>query len=423
MELRTLEEVAKVIMGTSPAGNTYNRDGIGLPLLNGPTEFGNVYPQSTLYTTDSKKECIPGDLIFCVRGNTTGRMNWADKQYSLGRGVCAIRGNTSLDTMYIKVCLELLLPELLQMASGATMPNLTQNSIKKFPIPYPEHRKKIATILSAYDDLIENNLRRIKVLEEMAQNLYREWFVNFRFPGHEKARFVDSPLGRIPEGWEAKRLGELLSGHIGGGWGKDEQDDKYTEPAWVIRGTDIPNTRLCNISNVPYRYHTVSNLKARKLFPGDIIFEVSGGSKGQPLGRTLLVSPELLRLFKGEKIICASFCKRIEPNFELYVPEILYLSFIEGYRSGEIEQFQVQSTGISNFRWSEYIEKVCRIVPPITAQESFQDIVTPIISQIALLGQKNHTLRQTRDLLLPKLISGEVDVSELDISVSEEVSA
>ena len=75
--------------------------------------------------------------------------------------------------------------------------------------PLPTQRK-IAAILSAYDDLIENNLRRIKILEEMAQNLYREWFVKFRFPGHQHARFTDSPLGRIPEGWEVVKLGTLL---------------------------------------------------------------------------------------------------------------------------------------------------------------------------------------------------------------------
>ena len=283
-------------------------------------------------------------------------------------------------------------------------------------------QRKIATLLSSYDDLIENNLRRIKILEEMAQNLYREWFVHFRFPGHEKIHFVDSPLGRIPEGWEMKRLDEIIAGHIGGGWGRDEPKGKYSEPAWVIRGTDIPNAKHCNVSKIPFRYHTESNLKTRKLKPGDIIFEVSGGSKDQPLGRALLISSEIFRLFYGYPVICASFCKRVQPSYELYAPEMLYLSFLEGYGSGEIEQFQVQSTGISNFRWSDYLEKVYRCVPPRSIQDSFREITVPIFSQISMLGLKNHFLRQTRDLLLPKLISGEVDVSELDIKVPEEVA-
>ncbi|MGB3220119.1 MAG: restriction endonuclease subunit S, partial [Anaerolineae bacterium] len=226
---RPLSQVAAITMGTSPKGDTYNQDGTGLPLLNGPTEFGPTYPNCTLFTTDSKRECRPGDLIFCVRGSTTGRMNWADRVYSLGRGVCSIRGETKIDTRFIKYCLDWKLEALLKYAGGGTFPNLTQNSIREFEIPFPRHRRKIATILSAYDDLTENNLRRIKILEEMAQNLYREWFVKFRFPGHRHARFTDSPLGPIPEGWEVQRLGEVLELNYGKAL---KQEDR--------RGGDVP---------------------------------------------------------------------------------------------------------------------------------------------------------------------------------------
>lgn len=205
-----LENVASIIMGQSPKGDTYNNDRIGLPLLNGPTEFGQTYPICTLYTTNSRKESANGDLIFCVRGSTTGRMNWSDKKYSLGRGVCAIRGETHLDTRYIKYCLEYYLVELLQMAGGGTFPNLTKDTIHKFKIPFPDTRIKIASILSVYDDLIENNTHRIQILEEMAQRIYREWFVHFRFPGHENIKMVDSELGMIPEGWEVIELGDKI---------------------------------------------------------------------------------------------------------------------------------------------------------------------------------------------------------------------
>ena len=194
-------KIATVTMGTSPKGTTYNHDGIGLPLLNGPTEFGQVHPHCTLYTTDSKRECQESDLIFCVRGST-GRMNWADQIYSLGRGVCSIRGKTLPDTKFIRYCIEWKLDGLLNLAGGSTFSNLTTDTIRNFPIPYPESRYKIAAVLSAYDDLIENNTRRIKILEDMAQTLYQEWFVHFRFPGHENVLMVESPLGPIPQGWE-----------------------------------------------------------------------------------------------------------------------------------------------------------------------------------------------------------------------------
>jgi type I restriction enzyme S subunit len=102
---KSLSKISIIIMGTSPKGGTYNKENLGTPLLNGPTEFGQIYPKCTLFTTDSKKECLKDDLIFCVRGSTTGKMNFADQVYSLGRGVCSIRGNTKLDTRFINTAL------------------------------------------------------------------------------------------------------------------------------------------------------------------------------------------------------------------------------------------------------------------------------------------------------------------------------
>jgi type I restriction enzyme, S subunit len=96
-------------------------------------------------------------------------------------------------------------------AGGAAQPLLTQSVLKTIeaPIAKLKIQQKIASILSAYDDLIENNLKRIKILEEMAQMIYKEWFINFRFPGHEKVKMVKSEMGMIPEGWEVKKLGDI----------------------------------------------------------------------------------------------------------------------------------------------------------------------------------------------------------------------
>ncbi|WP_375470152.1 restriction endonuclease subunit S [uncultured Nostoc sp.] len=100
-----------------------------------------------------------------------------------------------------------------QYDCGSANPTLNRNYIHELPISYPPlpTQKKIAGILSAYDDLIENNTRRIKILEEMAQTLYHEWFVKFRFPGHEHTKMVDSELGLIPEGWEVTTLNRVCT--------------------------------------------------------------------------------------------------------------------------------------------------------------------------------------------------------------------
>ena len=159
---------------------------------------------------------------------------------------------------------------------GTNINNLNQDILNALEVPLPPLpiQRRIAGILSAYDELIENSQRRIKILESMARGLYREWFVHFRFPGHESVPRVPSPLGEIPKGWEVKNLESLMTSHIGGGWGKEVPDDDHTEPAWVIRGTDIPDARSSQVAGVPHRFHTPSNLRSRRIAIGDILFEV-----------------------------------------------------------------------------------------------------------------------------------------------------
>lgn len=337
-------------------------------------------------------------------------------------GFAVLRASDAIDErfLYYVVNHQAFTDYLTARAKGAAYPAVDTDTIADAEIPFPPLpiQRKIAGILSAYDDLIENNTRRIKILEEMAQRIYREWFVNFRFPGHERVKMVDSELGMIPEGWEVRSIGEVIEYHIGGGWGKEEETQNYVVPAYVIRGTDIPPAREGKIDDCPLRFHTESNFRSRKLFDGDIVFEVSGGSKNQPLGRTLLVSRTLLNVFK-EDVICASFCKLIRPNRKLVNSELLYLHLLEIYDNREITQYQVQSTGISNFKFSIFFDRHRLAVPKKSIMDEFGEIVSSFCEEIQVLGRRNSNLRQTRDLLLPKLISGELDVSELDIDIGE----
>jgi type I restriction enzyme S subunit len=298
-------------------------------------------------------------------------------------------------------------------AAGAAQPKLGIYKVQEVLVPLPPlpAQRRIASILSAYDDLIENCERRIRLLDEMARGLYREWFLLFRYPGHEKTPLVDSPLGRIPKGWGASPIADLIDAHIGGGWGSETIDEEYTEPGWVIRGTDIPGARHGQVSSIPHRFHALSNIRSRVLAPLDIVFETSGGSKGQPVGRALLITRDLLEALGGA-CICASFCKKVRSRTDAFGPYLLYLSFLEGYTSGEISTYQVQSTGISNFKWVDYIGAVQRAVPPPRLQVRFRELVEPLFSIQAKLGREASNLRATRDLLLPRLLSGQLSVDD-----------
>ena len=371
-----LHEVATITMGTSPKGTTYNHESLGLPLLNGPTEFGEVHPHCTLYTTDSKKECKTGDLIFCVRASA-GRMNWADQLYSLGRGVCSIRGETPLGTKYIRYCIEWKLNSLLNLAGGSTYPNLTKDMIRDFPIPYLKSRHKIAAVLSAYDDLIENNTRRIKILEEMASTIYREWFVEFRFPGHEQVEVVESELGLIPRGWEVVRTEQII---------KRVQSGKKYNQKTVEETGDIPVLDQGQSGIIGYHNDV----------PGVV------ASEDEPI------------------IVFANhtcYQRIIQFPFSAIQNVLPFLPHPEKHRNIYWLYWATKDlVELNDYKghWPEFMSKEFPL-PPATLCEQFGEFIKPMVQLTYRLDKRNQSLRQTRDLLLPKLISGEIDVSELDI--------
>jgi type I restriction enzyme S subunit len=301
------------------------------------------------------------------------------------------------------------------IAIGAAVPGINLGLLKGIDVTLPPIgvQYRISEILSAYDDLIENNTRRIKILEQMAQMLYREWFVNFRFPGHEMVKMVESELGAIPEQWEVVNVGKLLKFHIGGGWGGDTQDEVFPAQAYVIRGTDIPQARVGALDGCPLRYHKESNLASRRLEPFDIVFEVSGGSKGQPVGRALLVHPKILSALDGD-VICASFCKLLRIDFSKTTINHFYQFLLDSYTNGQIEKYQVQSTGITNFKFAVFLADAKVAIPPENIRTRFEALCQPMMDGVFSLGRKNANLRATRDMLLPKLLSGEVSVENLE---------
>lgn len=396
-----LAQVAKIVMGQSPDGSTYNKEGVGLPLLNGPTEFGSSHPTCTQFTSDSKRECLRGDLIFCVRGSTTGRMNWADKRYSLGRGVCSIRGQTRLETKFIKYCLDLRLENLLQLAGGGTFPNLTKDTILGFEIPFPETRLRIASILSAYDDLIENNTRRIAILEEMAWRIYEEWFVHFRFPGHEQVRMVESELGLIPEGWTVQTVEQTFQ--IMGGGTPSKAEPSYWDEGTInwYSPTDLTRsgTSFSDFSSDRITPLGLAKSSAR-LFPAYSVMLTSRATIG-------VVSVNTTQACTNQGFITCL------PN------EAFPLWVLFHWVKANVETFISLGTGATFKEITKGTFKGIKLVVPLREiANQFMSEAGPLMTLSLNLQRKNANLRTTRDLLLPKLISGELDVSHLPESES-----
>lgn len=290
---------------------------------------------------------------------------------------------------------------------GSAQPALTIDTIKQFEIPIPKYniQCKIVQILSAYDNLIENNQKQIKLLEEAAQRLYKEWFVDLHFPGYEDVKIVDG----LPEGWQNVSLRNMISFDIGGGWGEENINEKSEKPAYVIRGTDLYGITHGDMSSIPFRYHTESNLSSRILQEGDIVFEVSGGSKTKGVARTLLITKEMLESYNCP-VICASFCKLVRIN-ELPYSQYMYDTFQYLRSSGKTTEYDKKSaSSIINYRWKDFLAQQNILVPPHSILDTYNCIAESLYHQIINHSKQIESLKQARNRLLPKLMSGEIEV-------------
>lgn len=246
----------------------------------------------------------------------------------------------------------------------------------KITLPPLPTQRKIAAVLSAYDDLIENNTRRIALLEETARALYREWFVEFRYPGHASVPLVESPLGPIPQGWRVVKLGdavELAYGKALTAEGRNEGSVPVYGSSGIVGYHDSPLVdgpgiivgRKGNVGSVHW--------SDEAFYPIDTVYFV----------RSKIPLPYLYFNLQSQRFI----------NNDAAVPGL--------------NRNQAYSLPL--------------LIPSPEALTSFVDFINPVFAQVRTIRQANANLRRTRDLLLPKLVSGEVDVEGVEIEVDEEV--
>jgi len=287
------------------------------------------------------------------------------------------------------------------LSSGAAITNISQSSLGEMLVDLPPLpiQCKIAAILSAYDDLIENNTRRITALEEMARLLYREWFVHFRFPGHKQVAMVDSSLGPIPEGWEVQKLSKLVETQYG-----------YTESAReeevgpkFVRGKDINKAPYIQWDTVPYCPIDESKYTKYKLFPGDILI-----IRMADPGKVGIVEKDVEAVFASYLIRLTIKSKQLSPYYLFYT---LLADRYQGYITGA-------STGTTRKSASAgVITNFDTVIPDDDICQQFEDHIATVRQSLNNLLDRNANLRRTRDLLLPRLISGEIDVADLDVAV------
>lgn len=411
-----LADVAEIVMGQSPSSETVSDDD-GIPLLNGPTEFGSYHPVPVQFTNDARRYALKGDILFCVRGSTTGRMNWADRRYAIGRGIAAIRHKSDPRLQpFVRGVIERELPSLLSSATGSTFPNVSAKQLGAvaFPCLGLKSQEQAASALGVLDDRIELNRQMCETLEEMARVLYKAWFVDFdpvqakmegrwregeSLPGlpaelyhlfpHE---LVDSQLGPIPAGWRICRL--------------DEAADHSRQ---TVDPSRSPELEYCH-----YSIPAFDSGKRPVTEPGNAIRSnkcvvhpntVLLSRLNPDVERVWLVGPE-----PGEAAIASTEFAVLHPKLPTDSAFLYCALRSDRYRNALVGLVTGTSKSHQRVR-PQALAATTLLMPPQEVLAEFSVGVSQWLRQTLELRSASQCLTETRDKLLPKLISGEVRIS------------
>jgi len=389
-----IRDLCDVSRGSSPrpiADQRYFQDGhIPWIKIADATKSGKYLYKTKEYVNAygaSFSRLLPAGTIIVAASGTLGYTQILGVPGCAHDGWLILTNLRNFDSDYAYYVLQQMQRHFYNSAYGAAIQNINTEILRETEIPCPplHTQRKIGAVLSAYDDMIENNARRIKILEEMAQSLYREWFVKFRFPGHQHARFTDSPLGPIPEGWEAVKVGDILK--------KVKRGDKIQKQDYAAEGL-------------------IPVVDQGKEFIG-----------GYTDNAESLISYDLPLIIFGDHTRVLKF---IDFPFACGADGTQLLKSDDERMPMTLFYYALLSIDLSDFAYArhfKFLKEEALALPAKSIADRFDQFVSPLRDQTRSLMQKNTTLRRTRDLLLPRLISGEVDVSELDITVPEEVAA
>ncbi|HCE3031591.1 restriction endonuclease subunit S [Vibrio parahaemolyticus] len=376
------------------------------------------------------------DIVLTTRG-TIGNVAFYDNSVlddvvRVNSGMLILRANTTVWNprfLYFLFTSKIIQEQISSLTSGSAVPQLPAKDLRKFLLPKVPMgvQNYIVKVIGDLSDKLKINDQTNQTLEEMAQAIFKSWFVDFdpvkaKMNGEQPEgmdaataslfpeKLVDTDVGDLPDGWKLVPVGELLDKTIGGDWGKEEPDEKHTEEVRIVRGTDIPKLHGGAIESVPVRYVESKKLKTRKLERGDIVIEVSGGSKDQPTGRSLFISDNILKRLELPSEP-ASFCRRFTPkSYEIGL--LLAVHFQLMYQAGKTWEYQNQSTGISNFQTKYFLEAEHIVIPSDDVLDAFVKQVSPMMDMIH--SNQNIELAKLRDTLLPKLLSGEIELGETE---------
>ena len=349
--------------------------------------------------------------VVCI-GSTIGKICLTTSECITNQQLNSIIVNKErFDPLYLYYSIRSYIPKIQAITggTGAGKSILNKTSFEELEIELYEEfgiQQKIAKFLSNYDDLIENNNRRIKILEEMAQKIYKEWFIDFKFPGHETTTFKDSPLGKIPNDWEVKKVVELSTLSKGKSYKSSELVDKkdglpFLNLKCVERDGGFKREGLKWFCGKYNDNHIV--------LPEDIIMAVTDMTQE----RKLVARPARIPHNWYKKYIMSMDLVKLVANNDI---NKTYLYSLLKY-SNFSDEVKNHANGVNVLHLNpQNIEQFELVVASEPLRNNFGEIAKRIFNQIDVLYLKNENLKQTRDILLPRLISGEINVENMEIA-------
>lgn len=394
MKQTKLGSIAEIIMGQSPDGSSYNKNGKGVPLINGPTEFTNRYPMKLQWTIKPTKFCKKDDILLCVRGSSTGRINISDNKYCIGRGIAAIRTkNSNTTNLFLEQLLIFNTHKLLRLTAGSTFANIDKRTLNNIEIIVPSLavQNKIASILSTWDKAIEKTATLIDSKAKLKKALMQQlltgklWFKEF-VKSNKRAK---THYGEIPSDWKYPRIEEIA----------DEVSDRN------INGRDIPVLSCTKYDGLvdSLRYFgkrifskDTSNYKiVRRDQFAYATNHIEEGSIGLlNLLDEGLVSP-MYTVFKTKATVYAPFL------YKVFKTE-LYRHIFEVNTSGSIDRR-------GSLRWKHF-RQIHIPLPSIEEQKKISACIDTCDRGIKLLQQLADALKTQKKGLMQKLLTGKIRV-------------
>lgn len=347
----------------------------------------------------AQHKLLLGDIVYGRRGDIGRKALVTEREagWLCGTGCLRVTVGSSADPRFLFYRLgdPDTVTAIQNRAVGATMPNLNTTILREVELTVPplETQRRIAAILGAYDDLIEVNRRRVAVLEEMARGLFEEWFVRFRFPGHEQVPLLDTPNGPLPQGWTAQPVGDTFE-MLGGGTPSKTVED-YWEGGSVdwYTPTDLTGAKTMFMDRSATRITEAGLAKSSaKLFPADSIMMTSRATIGAIAINTgpACTNQGFITCLPNERVPRSYLLYWLHQNVPVFISHATGATFKE-ITKGVFKRLPI-------------------LVPPADLVGRFEGQARPMHDMILALERSTRALAASRDLLLPRLISGQLSV-------------